>query len=77
MSERMIETLCVGCLAPTLLPEPQVRAAIVGLKMTTFYCDDDLAYAGVGIHRPGGECACGNPRLIVRLLPSLEHWARL
>lgn len=74
MAERQIEALCIGCLAPYLLLEAWARAAIAGKSATTFYCDDDLAYAGVGIHRPGGPCACGNSGLIVRTLPSLEHW---
>lgn len=76
MAERMIEAVCVGCLAPTLMTESAARAAIAGRPRTTFYCDDDLAYAGVGVPRPDGDCACGNSALIVRTLPSLEHWAR-
>lgn len=76
MTERQIVTLCLGCLAPCPLPESLVRAAIAGLTPTTFYCDDDLAYIGVRIYRPEGNCgSCQNPNLIVRTRPSLEHWA--
>ena len=71
-----VETLCVGCLAPCLLPEPLLQAATAGQRRTTFYCNDDLAIPGVAIARPEGACACGNSRVIVPMGPSDELWLR-
>ena len=71
---RQVETWCGGCLAPCLLPEPFLRAAIAGQRATTIYCNDDLAIPGVAIQRPEGACACGNPFVIVAMGPSDELW---
>lgn len=73
---RLIRTWCGQCLEPCLLPEPFLRAAIVGKRRCSFHCNDDLVIPGVRIQRPEGTCACGNPWLIVALGPSGELWLR-
>ena len=65
MTEAMIETLCVRCLAPCPLPTAVVEAATAGARRTTFYCNDALAIPGVWMARPGEPCACGGTGLIV------------